>query len=261
MKIYRPPIPPEEIPEGVRLCIKNCKRLWKDAKILYNNKSYSSAILLLILAKEEFAKALLLLKHKKDKQEIDNKKVNQYFGDHETRLKEFQKFFYESLPGFDKQRAEKFSNMWFFDKETREKYTYVNWGQLGWSYPEYKLPKHWGFVDEGTFAKSQVEFIMSELKQVLWKFEQNANYKKIIQKLIVDRPNGEKLYEIIKQVTKLENPTSKTEIKKSKIVIKLEIMDINKKSEFEAKLKQKISQRFPKYKIEIIIKKIKDQQN
>jgi len=167
-KPYKPSIPFAELPEGIRFCIKNCKRLWNDAKNLYDLGSYASAILLLILAKEEFAKALLLLQHEKSKQDIDDKKVKQYFGDHETRLEEFGKYFHKSLGS---NIDEKFASMSVFDIQTREKYTYVDWSQLGWSYPEYKPPKHWNMKDDVVFDKHKVESFMVDLKQVFWKIE------------------------------------------------------------------------------------------
>ena len=253
MKLFKPPIPPEEQPEGIRLSIENCKRLVTDAKILFDNKRYSSAIMLLILAKEEFAKALLLLNHEKDGLELSVNKVKEYFSDHEIRLEEFGKYFHRSLGS--EMPEDGFAFIWRSDKDTREKYTYVDWTQLGWSYPEYKPPKHWKFKDESVFDKSKVESFMADLKQVFWKLEQDPDYKKAILKKNIDRPDGDKLYDIIKGVTGLPKPTSQAEIKQSKIKIVLEVPDISKKSVFESRLKQKLSERFPKYKVDMIIKK------
>ena len=253
MKLYKPPIPPEEIPEGIRFSIENCKRLASDAKILYDAGRYSSAILLAILAKEEFAKALLLLNHEKDGLEVNVDKVKEYFGYHEIRLEEFGKYFHRSLGSGMPEDG--FSSIWRSCKDKREKYIYVVWTQLGWSYPEYKPPKHWKYADDTVVDKSKVELFLTELKQVFWKLEQDPDYQKAIQKKSVDRPDGTKLYHIIKEVTCLPKPTSRTEIQQSKIKITLEIPDTSKKSEFESRLKQKISDRFPKYTLNIIIKK------
>lgn len=250
-KLYKPPIPPEEIPEGVRLCIKNCKRLWNDAKLLYDKEGHSSAILLLILAREEFAKALLLLNHEKDG--VDDKTVKEYFGYHLIRLEEFQKFFERSI-GSSIDMTWKGS----FDKEDREKYTYVDWTQTGWSYPEYKPPKHWNLTDDSVFDKQRVESFMADLKQVFWKLEKDPNYQTVIQKESVNRPDGDKLLTIIKEVTGLSNPTSNTEIKQTKIKIIVDVLDTSKKTEFETKMKQKILEKFPVYKVDIIIRKKKN---
>jgi len=252
IKPFKTPIPPEEIPEGLRLCVKNCKRMWNDAKILYNNESYSSSILLLILAREEFAKSLLLLNHEKDG--IDVKTVKRYFGDHLIRLEEFHDFFQKSL-------GSEMNMKWMsqFDVRNREKHTYVDWTQIGWSYPEYFSPISRG-IDNNSFDKSSVESFMVELEQVFWKLEQNENYKKIIEKNFVDRPTGKNLLDIVQKCTSIEKPRLSTEIKMSKIKIELEIHDTSKKDEFETKIKDVITQRFPKYSLNIIIKKWHDSQ-
>lgn len=250
-KSWSPSIPPEEIPEGLQLCIKNCKRLWSDAETLYENESYSSAILLLILAKEEFAKALLLLNHENDG--VDAKTVKIYFGDHLIRLEEFIEFFEKSLGSKMNMKS-----MASFDIMNREKYTYVDWTQIGWSYPEYKPPKHWELKNENSFDKSRVESLMSDLKQVFWSLEQNESYQKIIEKKPVDRPTGENLLDIVQKCTLIEKPRLKTEIKMSKIMLELEIHDTSKKEEFEIKIKSTILKRFPKYTLNVIIKKWHD---
>jgi len=250
-KPWSPSIPPEEIPEGLQLCIKNCKRLWSDAKTLYENESHSSAILLLILAKEEFAKALLLLNHERDG--VDAKTVKIYFGDHLIRLEEFIVFFEKSLGSKMDMKS-----MASFDVMNREKYTYVDWTQIGWSYPEYKPPKHWGLENDNHFDKSRVESLMSNLKQVFWALEQNPDYKKIVGKKFVDRPTGETLHDIVKKITSIENPRLSTEIKMSKIKLELEIQDTSKKDEFDNNIKKDIMQRYPNYSLELIIKKWHD---
>ena len=50
-------IPKEEIPEGIACCIQNSLRLFDDAKFLFENNRFSNAVVNLILAKEELAKA------------------------------------------------------------------------------------------------------------------------------------------------------------------------------------------------------------
>ena len=86
-------IPIDELPEGIRLSLKNSDRYFKDSKILFNRGKLSSANTLMFLAMEEFSKAKILIDHLKKKKAVTNDNYKQYFRDHELRLGEFERFF------------------------------------------------------------------------------------------------------------------------------------------------------------------------
>lgn len=82
------PIPEDKILDGTLLALKNADRLSKDAKILFENKKYSSAIALSTLALEEFGKHCLLLREEftNHQRQIDTKIWHNEFENHKAKL-------------------------------------------------------------------------------------------------------------------------------------------------------------------------------
>ena len=60
LKQYRGPLSASEIAEGINAARQNATRLVKDARLLFDNKSYTSAVALSILAIEEAGKQHVL---------------------------------------------------------------------------------------------------------------------------------------------------------------------------------------------------------
>lgn len=82
------PIPEDKIFDGSIITLKNADRLSKDAKILFENKKYSSATALSTLALEEFGKHCLLVRDEFSHypRRIDTKIWHNEFEDHKTKL-------------------------------------------------------------------------------------------------------------------------------------------------------------------------------
>jgi AbiV family abortive infection protein len=96
-------IPKEIIPSIIKACWKNYQRLRKDAEILFEAKSYQSAIERSLLSIEELAKVIVLLWYYK-KQDVPVEIVKKLFTNHNYHFKEFIKYLFSGLSrgGFDK---------------------------------------------------------------------------------------------------------------------------------------------------------------
>ncbi len=135
-RLQRHPIPLKHIPNGVRLCYENCKRLFDDAVLLEEKKRFSTSITNVILAQEELAKALILCRYYQSGSNISKKDVGEIFRNHRLRLEEFSDYFFGINSKLAKEDIAKFRLFSLFSKGTKEQHMYVDWSEKGWSSPE-----------------------------------------------------------------------------------------------------------------------------
>jgi len=76
---------------GLTLSEENAKRLIDDAKILFEEKRYLSAVYLAVQGIEEIGKALLFLKYKREQKKITKSQWERVFMNHVKKLGEVQK--------------------------------------------------------------------------------------------------------------------------------------------------------------------------
>jgi AbiV family abortive infection protein len=97
-------IPLKSVQTGIELSLKNTQRLLDDAKLLFENKRYASAVSLGVLSLEELGKAILLLNElvqKKDASATVWKKIFRDADAHIKKLKAPHK--YNKLLGFESE--------------------------------------------------------------------------------------------------------------------------------------------------------------
>lgn len=178
-KVEKIPIPLKDIPEGVRLCFENCKRLFQDSEILNNNHRISNAITSLILAQEEFAKAIILFGHYKSGLGISRNQSGKIFSSHELKLKEYIKYFHTALTNSDDKAIEIWIKFWFVNQNLKENHMYVNWTKEGWKTPDSE--KH-QIAESGTWALQDINWVMHSgmFGACLKALDKDESFKKIL---------------------------------------------------------------------------------
>jgi AbiV family abortive infection protein len=78
-------IPHEELARGIKLCRKNVNSLLGDARTLYRKKSFGHAMTLAIVALEEFAKEIILIKQELYPRAFDSE-VRDAFVNHRFKI-------------------------------------------------------------------------------------------------------------------------------------------------------------------------------
>lgn len=179
VRIEKIPIPLKNIPEGIRLCFKNCKRLFNDSELLNDNQRTSGAIASTILAQEEFAKTIILLGHYNSGTGISKNKSGEIFSSHSLRLKEFIKYFHTVATNSDEKGIETWTKFWSMNQNLKENHMYVDWTKEGWKSPESSI-KHiektgqWAFQDINWVV--QIAFLGKCIKEL----EADESFKKIL---------------------------------------------------------------------------------
>ena len=250
----RPKIPYKDLPEGIKLCYENSIRIFNDVKLLVENERYNSATSQIILASEELAKSILLLKHYRNNQGISKNKTEDYFSKHRIRLEEFQQAFHESLPEMklDEKHLPMIRGHWIFYKFDREKHSYVDWGQLGWSSPFTAEPIPVK-SDRKSFEKMKVKSLITNFQQVLWNLTKNEDFQNTLKIPIVKRPTGDKIQEIIESLDSDKIPT-KSEWGQFHIIVKITKTKPEINEEFRRNIEKKLLEEFPNYLIFVILK-------
>jgi len=78
-------IPWKELGNGVKLSLENAARLISDADLLLGKKRRASALVLLVVAWEEIGKAVLLLVHYKNHEDVGRRAWRKIFKDHQAK--------------------------------------------------------------------------------------------------------------------------------------------------------------------------------
>ena len=182
VRVEKIPVPSKEIPEGIRLCFENCKRLLDDSDFLSENRRISSAIVNLILAQEEFAKTIILLGHYKSGSGISKNQSGDIFSSHELKLKKFIRFFQSAVIKSDENFMEKFAQFWFANQNLKENHMYVNWTKAGWKAP--KPEKKDQIAESGIWAFKNINWVMhaAMLNSCLKALGEDEEFKKILKK-------------------------------------------------------------------------------
>ena len=84
-------LPLRDYEKGMTLSEENAKRLIDDAKILFREKRYPSALYLAVQGIEEIGKALLFLRSRRQKKGITKCQWKKEFCDHPRKLEEVEK--------------------------------------------------------------------------------------------------------------------------------------------------------------------------
>ncbi|AFU59694.1 hypothetical protein Ngar_c27730 [Candidatus Nitrososphaera gargensis Ga9.2] len=140
-------IPYDRLPRGIKLCIHNANRLLQDAKLLRDNKKFSSALVCAIFAYEELGKAISLrdkwikkenLTLKDWKQMLDH--VKKSYHTNKFMQKKSGRQFDSDDNDFRRQLQKIEDDMLTFDATERsifekESNLYVNWTKAGWISP------------------------------------------------------------------------------------------------------------------------------
>lgn len=250
----RPDIPVEDLPEGIQLAFQNCQRLYDDAISLNEQERYHTAIVQLILAEEEFAKCLLLFHHYKQKQKVSKNKVEEYFGSHRIRLEEFHQFFHESLPSstLEEKRKSLIRGFWIFDQITKEKHTYVDWTQLGWSSPF--TAQHTPFKsNRKDFEKFTVTSLKINLEHAIGSLLKNQDFVLTLKIPHRDRPDGDKIRSIIKNLVKGKTVPTRMEWGYFYIIVRLEKTDPIINEDLKKNLKKQLLNRYPNYLVFVFL--------
>lgn len=140
-------IPLNNVQMGIELSLENAKRLLEDAKLLFENKRYASAVSLGALSLEELGKAVLLLNELTQKRDISASAYKKIFRSREAHIEKFKApFKYAELYGFksvgyvEKQRINKLIDAFSKDFNLRkQRGFYVDWIKGKWWSPV-KLP-------------------------------------------------------------------------------------------------------------------------
>lgn len=179
MKKEKFPIPLKEIPEGIRLCFENCKRLLDDSDFLNQNRRISGAIASLILAQEEFAKTIILLGYHKSGSGISKNQSGDIFSSHKLRLKKFIRYFHTVELKSDENFIEKFSQFWFVNQDLKENHMYVDMTKEGWKTPKSSKIQ---IAKSGTWAFQDINWVMQAamLGSCLKALDQDEEFKKIL---------------------------------------------------------------------------------
>ncbi len=180
VKTRRPEIPYKKLPEGINLSFKNFIRLHSDAQFLAQDKRYQSALPLLILAKEELAKAILLYQNYKKSESMKNKRLENTFESHKFRLREFTKFMFSEGSGMDEKEVERVLTFeyYFADRDHRESSIYVNWTKEGWIEPSKFFFTH-DLSLQRIFTEKRFKFIQDEILSVLDVLMRDYDFKSI----------------------------------------------------------------------------------
>ncbi|GEM_PF-4893986 len=190
-------IPLSKIPEGVRLCHQNCTRLLKDAKLLIGKKRYHTAISNVILAKEEFAKILLLLNHYKKDEDVPASKAEEYFSKHRVRLEEFREFYHDDFPQV-LGGGKKWRQHWLFDEMEKERQIYVDWTGM-WQSPITLFGKA-SIVNPKKMFELMANSQKNELDKVLNQIKRNPYFVEamgIKDNIVPTRPKLQKIIDKI----------------------------------------------------------------
>lgn len=233
------PIPLTEIPQGIQLCIKNAERLYDDGKFLSENNRVQSAKVNLILAKEEFAKALFLLSWYKQKKSIPKTRVKEYFQFHLVRLKEFKKYLgdIQNLPVsiFEPE----------YDRMMREYHTYVDWkGKGNWFSPI-------NMVIEPFFEMPKMDLNWAEkfdLETAYTKLSKDEDFQRIM-KMKRSRPPSQETHLIIEKIIGKNIPT-KTEVTNDRILVKIKPKQEVTRNQLE-EIRESLDKKYSNYKVKV----------
>ena len=223
-------IPKEELTEGVILSLKNSDRFFNDSKILFKEEKFSSANILMYFAIEEFSKAILLIDHFKGKKPVTNLEFKKYFGDHELKLGEFERYFEDTIPEMPMwaKRNNKFGRS---EQIFKKRMMYVDWLQYKWHDPL--------FFEE--LLLSEEKDIPERMKGIFI-----VNKNKFIQSWnnLINDPIIEK----IKTLPKIKKPTRLSVIKTAKpyldpkrIPVSVKITQNKIELNLDVKLEQKLT--------------------
>lgn len=131
----------EEIANGINLAIKNAKRLYKDAEILFNESRFSSSLALAILAIEESGKVSIL---RGLSLEEDNKKRSKWWKEYRNHLKKNSHWILPQLVSEGARVFDELSQMYSEDADhpqfldtLKQLALYTDClGKRNWTYPE-----------------------------------------------------------------------------------------------------------------------------
>ncbi len=166
-KLSHTKIPHDQIPNGVIISLKNSLRLLDDSILLASHSRYKIAIVISILASEEFSKSLILSEYFRNDKFVKPKEAKLIFSNHHYRLAELERFFHEDIMGFEKNSstyAFMSANAEHY-QSTKERYIYADWIKNNWLDPE--LVKSYKVYS--TFPEKDNETALYE------EFLQNAN--------------------------------------------------------------------------------------
>lgn len=179
IKTTRPEIPHQKLSEGINLSFKNFIRLHGDAQFMARDKRYQSALPLLILAKEELSKVMLLYQNYKKSESMKGNRLENTFESHKFRLREFTKFLL-SEDGMDAKEVERYLTFetYLADKDNREDSIYVNWTKQGWMEPSKFFFTHDASLQR-IFTEKRFKFIEQEILIVLDILMRDYDFKAI----------------------------------------------------------------------------------
>lgn len=200
-------IPNTRIPKGVKFSIDNAKRLLNDAKTLHEKGSYSSSIVLSIFAHEEVGKARMLRDKWIKGDDIDSEYWWTNVRKHEIRSEKAIDLVRKKTLGkikrdehleiLDKKRVEYQAKT--KSKTHKEYFLYVDWSNLGWSYPEepfLDFNRNMGYYSQLQNLSIQS---MNEASIVLSVLSDDEDTKTILQQPITRLLSGDEYYALFEK--------------------------------------------------------------
>lgn len=189
-------IPNQDIPEGVRLAIKNAKSLLEEAQLLYNNKRFARSTALAILAYEEIAKAAILRDKWHKGEGISKHQWEKRIKEHVQKAKIAYQQFVEGIDDLTKKTLDRkiidsllssmtgtAQNM----KTLRESCIYVDWDSKNrkWLIPISKEQANEGVkpaaISDTDYQEALAIKALAEAGVMLQNFENNPISQKILQ--------------------------------------------------------------------------------
>jgi len=254
------PIPVEQLPEGIELCLKNCERYFDESKLLEKNQRFQSSMLMMLLAMEEFVKCKLLLDHFKEKKSVSEEEVGRYFRDHKFRLGEFSKEFHNLLPG----NPIKFPDNFFkaqgkFEQDYKKSMMYVDWLGYGWNDPLdfSELPLAMSPYPEA-ILKLKLESASTELLHLVRDLQQDPSFKLAQNSPRQDNPSLNKIKNFLKDYCNSEKIPWSIEFTPwfKKIEISIEPIKPEITLETCKEIEEKITKKYPDFKTSVTLKKL-----
>ena len=250
------PIPFTQLPEGIKLSIKNCERYYSESIVLEKYGHYASATVSILIAIEEFSKGVFLLEYYKMKKDVPKNKVEEIFSKHKIRLAKFHELFYKSLPSssYDVRLTQFSKSMGDSDQFKKLNLMYVDWKKHYWLDPLKSLGVGLNHEDVwiNMYSKSNYDSLKSDLEIVFSIIRKDDDYIKVISTMDIDNISIPKLKDMIKKQYG-ENIPTRLSFTPDKDQITIEIKPIKKEinEENNKKLRKKIEDRFKGFSVEI----------
>ena len=260
------PIPFSQLSEGIKLCIKNCKRYYSESLILEKHNHDASAMISLIIAIEECAKAAFLLDYYKIKQDIPQNKVKEVFSNHKIRLAKFYELEDRSLedissiPSVHSEETRKIFNKMKGELQQFGKVSmmYVDWTKHYWHDPL----KHLEIIsmDNGVMnddewrmlTKSHYKSLKRDLKLILEIIQKDKEYDNAVSTISLDNISNDKIIDMIrKKYSELDQFAAGFTPDTNQIKIKIVLVKNKTNEDKRIQLQKEIENRFGGFSAEI----------